>query len=284
MKAFVRYGALALWIVACNRPDSAIFGNDPSPTEGGTSATAGTDSGGSATTGGTSSPVSGSNSGGTGGTGAEPSEGGRAGTTSGGSNAGEPPEMPVGGENAGGTPPTEPEPVCGNGVIEAGEECDDAGHAGEDGCSECQVVCSHYGQGTLESEDHHCYRGYDEASFQGARDACAQRGAHLVTIGSAAENQLARMLVNSSKFLGAAEDADLNDAGDGEYQWVTSEPFTYTNWAQNQPDEEGDYCGGWGNQRCYKHCLAMNGQGTWENHRCDQADGYICEWEPPSAP
>jgi cysteine-rich repeat protein len=284
MKAFVRYGALAVWIVACSPSNSAIFGEDPSPSDGGTSATAGSDSGGTATNGGTSSPVSGTNSGATSGTGAEPSEGGSAGTASGGTSAGEAPEVPgSGGENMAGAPnPTDPEPVCGNGVIEAGEECDDAGHAGEDGCNECQVVCSHYGQGTLESEDHHCYRGYDEANFQNAREACTQRGGHLITIGSAAENQVARMLVNSSKLLGGFENAELNQAGDGKYQWVTGEPFTYTNWAQNQPDEDGDFCGGWGNQRCYKHCLGMNGQGTWESHRCDQADGYICEWEPVS--
>jgi cysteine-rich repeat protein len=170
--------------------------------------------------------------------------------------------------------------VCGNGIIEAGEQCDDANRAGMDGCDKCMVNCAHLGAGAVKSDDHHCYRGYDEATFERAVAACKERGAHLVTITSAAENTIVRQLVNSSKFIGAWEDLSPMVEGNGDYAWVTGEALSYTNWAQGEPDLDNYSCSGWGNQRCYEHCLIMNGQGTWEDHRCDQPDGYACEWEP----
>ncbi|RYZ05143.1 MAG: hypothetical protein EOO73_21305 [Myxococcales bacterium] len=287
MKATALYGAIALCVFACNRPDSALFSEDVPENSGGNGA-----SGGKSPAGGSKASGGAEASGGTsaqGGTAAQPSGGMQAGgTTTGGTepgngSAGEPTEMPGGaGEGAGGmeTPPDPPAPVCGNGIIEANEECDDADHAGMDGCQKCQVMCAHFGAGTVESEDHHCYRGYDQATFEGAVAACEERGAHLVTITSAAENAVVRELVNSSKFIGGREQLDPMEEGEGDYTWVTGEALSYTNWAQGEPDLDNYACSGWNNQRCYEHCLIMNGQGAWEDHRCDQPDGYACEWEP----
>jgi cysteine-rich repeat protein len=206
---------------------------------------------------------------------------GTGGTAASGGVAGGAPEPAGGaGDGGGGAGPVEPEPVCGNGIIESGEQCDDADHAGQDGCAECQVQCSHFGSGTLKSEDNHCYRGYDQATFEAARAACDERGAHLVTIGTAAENELVRELVATSKLIGGFEDVSLMVEGEGTYGWVTGEPFTFTNWAQSEPDQQGVLCGGWGYERCYAHCIGMNGQGRWQDLRCDLPDGYVCEWEP----
>jgi cysteine-rich repeat protein len=225
---------------------------------------------------------------GTGGT-AQPS-GGSSAT----GNAGEPgtPGDPRGmagatdGAAGSGEPPIEPDPVCGNGVIEGDEQCDDAGHEGQDGCdSNCKVVCSQHGAGTLESPDHHCYNGYDTAPFTGAQQACAQRGAHLATIASAEENAIARKLVNNSKWIGGLEDVAATSQGSGDYAWLTQEPFEYTNWAQGEPNRMEYHCeGGSFNAHCYEHCITLMGDGTWVDHRCDMSDGYVCEWDPPSAP
>ncbi len=298
MKAHVLYGALALCVFACNRPDSALFGPDAPPPEG-EGGSSGTASGGSApsSVGGSDASSGGSLS--EGGSAAAPSTGGTdaGGTEPGGGSAGEPTEMPGGagqatggtgqttggtGQTTGGTdnPPDPPAPVCGNGVIEMGEECDDSNRAGMDGCEKCKVSCAHFGVGTVKSEDHHCYAGYDQAAFEGAVTFCKARGAHLVTISSAAENAIVQKLVSSSKFIGGFEDVGLNEEGKGDYRWITGEPLSYTNWAQGEPDMDDDNCLGWGNQRCYEHCLAMVGQGKWEDRRCDQLDGYVCEWEP----
>lgn len=178
-----------------------------------------------------------------------------------------------------GEPPKPPEPVCGNGKLETGEECDDSGKAGKDGCEACKVVCSDFGVGTLKSEDHHCYNGYDAANFDGSIEACTKRGAHLATISSEAENKIALKFVNNSKWLGGLEDVAQNVQGSGEYTWLTGEAFTYTNWDQGEPDQGKVRCEG-SLASCYQHCLSMMGDGTWTDERCDLSDGYVCEWEP----
>lgn len=187
------------------------------------------------------------------------------------------------GADDGGGLPVEPE--CGNGKLEGDEECDDGGHVGEDGCTaECRVLCSDFGLGTIESEEHHCYNGYDQADFEGAQQDCMDRGGHLVTISSDAENDIAQTFVSYSKLIGGFEQVDLMSEAAGTYQWVTGEPFTFTNWDEenNEPDRGGARCSfsrpiG---RQCYEHCARMTADGLWTDQRCDLEDGYICEWEP----
>jgi cysteine-rich repeat protein len=286
MRAYLNIGAAALLTIACNRPESDLFGSDGAGSSSSQSGSASSGGSASPATGGMEATGADGHEAAQGGSPSEPATGGSTTAANpasdGGAGEPSPPQTPSGGEGAGGEPSLPPEPVCGNGVIEAGEQCDDGGRSGQDGCAECQVVCSHYGSGTLESEDHHCYNGYDEADFAGAREACEERGAHLATISSAAENKLVQKLVNSSKLLGGFEDVGLMMKGKGEYAWVTGEPFTFSNWAQGEPDQKDTRCQGY-SSHCYEHCLGMNGQGLWEDHRCDLEDGYVCEWDPPSA-
>lgn len=294
MKAYLRISAASFLVFACNRPEGDLFGVDDSPSSAGRGGSGNDSSSGSpmipsggATGAGAAAHAGRTSEGGTGGTatgGAATGGTATAGTSPGESAAGEPsaPQIPSGGEGTVGEPSRPPEPVCGNGIIEAGEQCDDAGHAGQDGCAACQVVCSHYGTGTLTSADHHCYAGYGEASFEAAREACEELGAHLATISSSAENNLVKPLVNDSKFLGAFEDVGVMAKGSDDYRWLTGEPFTFTNWAQGEPNKKETRCSGYSGH-CYGHCLAMNGQGLWTNQRCDIEDGYVCEWDPPSA-
>jgi lectin-like protein len=188
----------------------------------------------------------------------------------------------AGADNAAGGSGQPPGPLCGNGVIESGEQCD--GGSDHDGCdAECQVVCSHYGTGALQSDDHHCYKGFDQNDFADARQDCIERGGHLATIASAAENKLISEFVNESKFVGGFEDVALNSEGTGSYAWITGEAFDYTNWAEGEPDRAVSRCAmaTSGSSRCYEHCVAMIRGGTWTDQRCDRADGYVCEWEPP---
>jgi len=207
---------------------------------------------------------------------------------------GNPPEPPAtaGADSggAGGEPSAPPESVCGNGVIEAGEECDGGASKEKDGCSDdCQVVCAEHGPDLVESADHHCYGGYDQADFAGSREACTMKGAHLATIGSAAENEVVASLVKVSKYLGGFEDVPLMSEGTGEYGWITGEPLSYTSWKQGEPSRSGSRCaqtlpGGpspIGTKLCYEHCVAMVADGKWDDQLCDRVDGYVCEWEPP---
>jgi Lectin C-type domain len=77
----------------------------------------------------------------------------------------------------------------------------------------CQVVCSLLGEGAVESQDHHCYRTYEEASFEDAQAACEALGGYLATIADKKENELVRPLVTSSNFIGGFEDVALMSGG-----------------------------------------------------------------------
>ena len=278
MKARVRWSAGALLLIAaCNRPDSGLFGSDGlAPHQSESGAGGGQTAGGSvaSSTGGEASsptPLGGS----------APTAGGSLATpTAGSSNPTDTQNMAGASDAAGasGEPAQPPTPVCGNGALEAGEECDDAAHAGQDGCdANCKVACADFGSGTVESEDHHCYNGYGDADFDGAIQACVKLGAHLATISSAAENKLARGFVNYSKWLGGREDVSATVMGTGTYAWITGESFTFSNWAAREPNQArclGSF------MPCYEHCISMLGDGTWADASCDLPDGYVCEWEP----
>ena len=276
---FLLSGVLAL---ACSSPSSGLFSpvhEVPSP--GGSGGSAGSSlgsSGNGAAAMGGSSMMAGADSG------AAPSGGssGSGGTAQQSGDGGDPTTGMGGAVGDAGSPPDDPDPpMCGNGKLEGDEECDDMGHEGGDGCdANCEVDCSDFGEDAVESADHHCYNGYDEATFEAAQADCAERGAHLVTISSAAENELAASFVNTSKFIGGFEMVELMSNSDGIYEWVTGEPFEYENWAGQQPDRDGSRCSTFNGPNCYEHCAAIDSQGTWMDQRCDLEDGYVCEWEP----
>jgi cysteine-rich repeat protein len=268
-----------------SRPDSVLFSDDaPIPAETNDGGTKGVVAGGGSSSqapsagagpGGGTTAAGGVTSGGTPAGGGTANEAGTAGA-----------DDPDAAAGAGAEPGTTPDPpVCGNGKLEAGEECDDAKHAGKDGCSAaCKVVCADFGEGVEGSADHHCYAGYDEATFAGAQAACEELGAHLVTIGSAAENAIVRGFVGTSKFIGASEDVELMSDASAEYEWITGEALSYENWDNQQPDRAGERCTAYGNNaRCFEHCAFMQSDGTWADQRCDLSDGYVCEWEPAGA-
>jgi cysteine-rich repeat protein len=269
--------ALLLGVACSNHPDSALFsetgeppaslGGSQSSTDPGTGATSGAST---MADGGTPASSAGSSVGGA------ATTGGSAGVAG---DASDPDPSTAG---AATDPGNVPEPVCGDGKREGDEQCDDGAHEGEDGCSaECQVVCSDFDEDAQASEDHHCYAGYDDADFAGEEQACRERGAHLVTIGSAAENEIVNTFVNSSKFIGTFEDVALTSEMPGTYQWITGESMAFENWSGGQPDRAGARCNGYSNNpRCYEHCAFMRGDGTWADQRCDLTDGYVCEWEP----
>lgn len=279
MKSLVLCSWLVFAAAACSAPSSELFAPSDGPAVLQPSGGSGPGAAGSSTTAATGGMGAVGNAGGSQATAGSDALGG-TGTAGNGSPQGEGGAAGAGDREGGAGGADEQPAVCGNGVLEAGEECDDGGNDGQDGCVECQVTCSHFGEGSVKSDDNHCYNGYDEANFEGARADCAARGGHLVTISSQAENDIVQGFVAFSKFIGAFEDVPLMSGAAAEYQWVTGEPFDFENWDGGQPDREDSRCGLFNVPRCYEHCAAMLGDGSWVDQRCDLADGYVCEWEP----
>lgn len=75
----------------------------------------------------------------------------------------------------------------------------------------------------------------DSITWEAAKQRCEQMGGYLATITSAEEQAFVDSLIeNSGKnglWLGARR-----QQSDGEFVWLTGEPFQYTNWSAGQPD------------------------------------------------
>ncbi len=94
-----------------------------------------------------------------------------------------------------------------------------------------------------ESFNGHIYALYDyELSWSFARDLCQNMGGHLVTITSPEENEFVASMINKGSkeayWLGALDYVNY-PTENGEYRWVTDEPFEYTNWYTGEPSRSG---------------------------------------------
>lgn len=118
----------------------------------------------------------------------------------------------------------------------------------------------------------HIYEYFKGAyTWKEAVSNCESKGAHLVTIGSAEENQVVTnlMIYGSWTWIGFTDQEK-----EGEWAWITGEPVTYTNWASSEPSNSGN--------EDYAHIRLW--KGTWNDK--DNSSGinkypmsYICEYE-----
>jgi hypothetical protein len=122
---------------------------------------------------------------------------------------------------------------------------------GDDTTSPIRASCP---SGTVKWTNGHCYQAVlaPGLSWDQARDSCLARGGHLVTITSAEENAFVFSLVSGDSafwyldafgnglgpWLGGFQPngSEMPDTG---WQWVTTEPFVYTNWETGQPGDLG---------------------------------------------
>ena len=97
---------------------------------------------------------------------------------------------------------------------------------------------------------------------------------HLVTIGSAAENNfILSQLKNDG---GSPWIGFYNTGKQGQFAWVNGEPVSYTNWAPNEPNNSP------GIPRFIKepYVRIMDGYGTWNDQRSDKFT-FITEFDEP---
>ncbi|MEJ7598941.1 MAG: Ig-like domain-containing protein [Kofleriaceae bacterium] len=178
--------------------------------------------------------------------------------------------------------------ICGDGMSVGDEPCDDGDADETDGCtSACVVgaVCDVTeipggDRFAVDPETGHCFVSFDTQSttFAGAQTACVASGGYLATVTSASEEIVMRGTQNPAEnpWIGASEDGNDTDAV---FDWVTDEPFSFTRYAPNEPDDDVG-SGGLGD------CLHLgNSAGQWADTNClidTFVVGRICELEPSS--
>jgi parallel beta-helix repeat protein len=99
-----------------------------------------------------------------------------------------------------------------------------------------------------------------------ARVYCEKLGGHLVTIGSASENDFVENLadpIDDDVWIGLTDEAN-----EGYWEWVTGEPLTYTNWEVN-----------WQNGGDWENYVEMHRDGTWNDLPVTSSMTFVCEWE-----
>jgi hypothetical protein len=86
-------------------------------------------------------------------------------------------------------------------------------------------------KGVYNPDNGHWYRIVNTSrTFNGANYYCRQLGAHLVTISEESENQFVFNLYPYT-WLGATD-----EDSEGGWRWITGEPWTYTSWADGEPN------------------------------------------------
>ncbi len=157
--------------------------------------------------------------------------------------------------------------TCGNGAVEAGEECDDGNTATSDGCNaSCAIECN--SNAIKNPSNGHCYRIFNVAvKAADAQAACAAWGGapglgNLVSIEDATEQGFVGQLTTVKAWMGAGD-----AAVEGTYVWYDGTPWNYENWAPNEP-----------NDTTVEDCTFLQVGGKWDDHDCnDPRPAYLCE-------
>lgn len=163
--------------------------------------------------------------------------------------------------------------TCGNGKLDAGEECDDTNTVNGDGCDDCDVVCVM--NGTKDPTTHHCYVLVNESvEFNTAKLNCGLiPGHYLASLTAQAEVDFVKDMSPVDIWIGGSK---IN----GSWTWVSNEAWTYVDqmapWRAGQPSGMGD-CVELGSS-------ADNDAGTLNDTDCTYIMPYLCEWNPPGTP
>lgn len=141
---------------------------------------------------------------------------------------------------------------------------------------------------TFNGHTYYLYTGY---TWQEAEDYCESVGGHLVTITSQEEMDFIVNDLESKSEKANCYWVGLQRDGDS-WKWITDEPFSYSNWAENEPNNYKDNGENvvhlFGKE--YTDDKGTKRVGTWNDVTNEGAEyisdfytlnnfGYICEWD-----
>lgn len=115
---------------------------------------------------------------------------------------------------------------------------------------------------------------YDTLTWEEAKEACEAKGGHLATITSKEEQQTLNLYNagNHKLWIGGYKNTE------GQWCWVTGEPWVYENWGDGEPNNSSNVVAG-------ESCVSMWPE-KWNdlaNSNVYEQSGYICEWEASSS-
>lgn len=111
--------------------------------------------------------------------------------------------------------------------------------------------------------NNHYYLSNSALNAPQAIDACAGLGGYLVSIASSQENQfVASLLPGTDLWIGFTD-----VAVEGQFQWVSGDPVTYTNWGPTEPNNSGG--------EDYTHLTPTQ---QWNDLNGSQVYRYVCEF------
>jgi hypothetical protein len=141
--------------------------------------------------------------------------------------------------------------------------------------------CAMLENATVSELNGHCYRtNFQNLDFAAAVGACDAAGGHLVTIGSAEENDFVRDLHDGSHWLGATDGRPVNMPGAGPYRWVNDEAWTFSDWEDDQPNAYETDCPNEDDKAdCFEHCAFQTDEGDWNDRSCWHTIVSVCEWD-----
>jgi cysteine-rich repeat protein len=170
--------------------------------------------------------------------------------------------MPGQGGGQGGAPG-----ICGDGAIDAGEECDDGALLDDDGCdATCVVECEGGSLAVKHPTTFHCYIGnISQSAWGAARDACLALGPGVDLVAVSSEEESTFML-DHVPIMVSAWTGGNDQMTEGDFVWSNGEAWSYEPWLGAQPDGDGN-------------CVLGSVDGI-EDRPCFQAQYYVCERTP----
>lgn len=144
----------------------------------------------------------------------------------------------------------------------------------------------------LNSDNGHFYEAISVSGgidWDDAKLAAEELGGHLATLTSAAENKFIvdnffpeafGGLTQEFYWLGA-EQPDLDSPAADGWEWVTGEPFSFTNWSSSDGGQPTDKIGGIDEDALQ---LWHSPTGAWnDQERGVSINGYVVEYESPTS-